>query len=100
MLHEREMVYITCIYKLIQILKSCELHRYNVSSIRGVIRKFAENSCHVHRLINRAGITVHNTATHMQFIDYNMLDVSSLCVLQLTSRQRYIVRTGPSYLAF
>ena len=69
--------------------------------IRGVIRKFAENSCHLlHRLINRAGITAHNTATHMQLIAYNMLGVSRLCALQRSSRQRYIARTGPFYVAF
>ena len=53
-----------------------------------------------HRLINRAGITAHNTATHMQLICYNMLDVSPLRALQLSSRQRYIARTGPFYVAF
>ena len=44
----------------------------------------------LHRLINRAGITSHNTATDMQLIGYNMLDVSPLRALQLSSRQRYI----------
>ena len=54
----------------------------------------------LHRLINIAGITAQNTATYMQLIGYNMLDVSRLHVLQLSSRQRYIVRTGPFYVAF
>ena len=40
----------------------------------------------LHRLINRAGITSHNTATDMQLIGYNMLDVSPLRALQLSSR--------------
>ena len=51
-------------------------------------------------LINRARITAHNTATHMQLIGYKMLDVSHLCALQLSSRQHYIARTGPFYVAF
>ena len=54
----------------------------------------------LHHLINRAGITSHNTATHMQLFGYNMLDVSCLSALQLSSRQRYIVRAGPFYVAF
>ena len=54
----------------------------------------------LHRLIHRAGITVHNTATHMQFIGYNMLDVSRLRALKLSSRQRYIARTCPFYVVF
>ena len=53
-----------------------------------------------HRLSNRAGITAHNTATYMQLIGYNILDVSRLRALQLSSRQRYIVQTGPFYIAF
>ena len=52
------------------------------------------------RLINRARITAHNTATHMQLISYNMLGVSRLRALQWSSRQRYITRTGPFYVAF
>ena len=51
-------------------------------------------------LINRAGITAHNTATHMQLIGYNMFDAIRLRALQLSSRQCYIVRTGPFYVAF
>ena len=54
----------------------------------------------LHRLINRAGITAHNTATHMQLIGYNMRDVSPLRALQLSSRQRYMARRGPFYVAF
>ena len=42
----------------------------------------------LHPLLNRAGITAHNTMTHMKLIGYNMLDVSRL--LQLSPRQRYI----------
>ena len=48
----------------------------------------------LNRLINRARITAHNTAIHMLLIDYNLLDVSCLRSLQLSSRQRYIARTG------
>ena len=47
-----------------------------------------------------ARITAHNTAAHMQLIGYNMLDVSHLRALQLSSRQQYIARTGPFYVAF
>ena len=54
----------------------------------------------LYRLINRAGITAHNTATHMQLIGYNIIDVSRLRVLQLSSGQRYIARSGPFYVAF
>ena len=36
----------------------------------------------------------------MQLIGYNMLDVSGLCALQLSSRQRYIAQTGPFYVVF
>ena len=54
----------------------------------------------LYRLINRAGITAHNSATHMQLIGYNMLDVSRLRALQLSSRQGYIARTGPFCVAF
>ena len=54
----------------------------------------------LHRLINRAGITAHNTSTHMQLIGYNMLVVIRLRALQLSSRQRYIARTSPFYVAF
>ena len=54
----------------------------------------------LHRLINRTGITAHTTAIHMQLIGYNMLDVSRLRALQLSSRQRYIARTGPFFVAF
>ena len=41
----------------------------------------------LHPLINRVGITAHNTATHMQLIGYNMLNVNRLRALQLSSRQ-------------
>ena len=44
----------------------------------------------LHWLSNRAGITAHNTVTYMQLIGYNMLGVSRLRTLQLSSRQRYI----------
>ena len=54
----------------------------------------------LHRLINRVGITAHNTATHMQLIGYKMFDVSRLRALQLSSRQRYIARSGPFYVTF
>ena len=69
-------------------------YRFGASShvriiIGGVIRKFAMLPF-LHRSINRAGITTYNTAKHMQLIGYNMLDVSRLRALQLSSRQRYI----------
>ena len=64
--------------------------------VRGVIRKFTENSCHFYIV----GITAHDTAAHMQLIGFNMLDVSLLRALQLSSGQRYIARTGPFYVAF
>ena len=54
----------------------------------------------LHHLISRAGITAQNTATHKQLVGYKMLDVSRLHALQLSSRQRYIARTGPFYVAF
>ena len=44
----------------------------------------------LHWLSNRAGITAHNAITYMQLIGYNMLGVSRLRALQLSSRQRYI----------
>ena len=44
----------------------------------------------LHRLISRAGITANNTATHMQLIGYNMLNVRRLRALQLPSRQRSV----------
>ena len=54
----------------------------------------------LHRLINRAGITAHNTAAHMQLIGFNLLDVGRLRALQRSSRQRYITQTGAIYVAF
>ena len=36
----------------------------------------------------------------MRLIAYTMFDVSRLRALQLSSRQRYIARTGPFYVAF
>ena len=54
----------------------------------------------LHRLINRAGIRAHNTATHVQLIGHSMLDVSRLNALQLFSRQRYLSRSGPFFVAF
>ena len=65
-----------------------------VQKIRGQMPPF------LHRLSNRAGFTAHNTATYMQLISYNMLNVSRLRALQLSSRQRYIAQTGPFYAAF
>ena len=44
----------------------------------------------LHRLINSAGISAFNTAKDMQLIRHNMLYVSRLRALQLSSRQRYI----------
>ena len=54
----------------------------------------------LHRLINRAGITALNTATHMQLIIYSVLDVSRLRALQLSPGQRYIARNGLFYVEF
>ena len=71
-----------------------EQNTRGVQKIRGQMLPF------LHRLSNRAGITAHNTAIYMQLIGYNMLDVSHLRALQLSSRQRYIAQTGPFYVAF
>ena len=68
--------------------------------IRGDQKVCGKKFPFLHHLINRAGITAHDTATHMQLVGYNMLDVSRLCVLQLSSRQRYIARTGAFYVMF
>ena len=65
-----------------------------VQKIRGQMLPF------LHRLSNRAEITAYNTATYMQLIGYNMLGVSRLRALQLSSRQRSIAQTGPFYVAF
>ena len=54
----------------------------------------------LNRSIKRAGITALNTATHMQLIGNNMLDVSRLRALQLSSRQCYIEQTGQFNVAF
>ena len=54
-----------------------------VQKIRGQMLPF------LHWLSNRVGITAH-TVTYMQLIGYNMLGVSRLRALQLSSRQRYI----------
>ena len=55
-----------------------------VQKIRGQMLPF------LYWLSNRAGITAHNTVTYMQLIGYNMLGVSRLRELQLSSRQRYV----------
>ena len=74
---------------------------YFLYYLRGVNRKFAEKRLpFLHRMINRGANTAHNTATHMQLIGYNMLGVNRLRALQLSSRQRYIARTSPFYVAF
>ena len=67
---------------------------------RGDQKVRGKYSSFLHRLINRAGITAHDTATHMQLIGYNMLDVSGLRASQLSSRQRYIAQSGPVYIGF
>ena len=54
----------------------------------------------LHCLVNRAGITAHNIATHMQLIGYNILNVSGQRALQLSSRQHYKAQTGLFYVAF
>ena len=68
--------------------------------MRGVQKICGHMLPFLHRLSNRAGITAHNTATYMQLIGFNMLDVSRLRALQLSLRQRYIAQTGPFYVAF
>ena len=68
--------------------------------MRGDQKVHRKQSPFLHQLINKAGITAHNTATHMQLIDYNMLDVCLLRALQLSSRQPYIGRAGQFYVAF
>ena len=55
-----------------------------VQKIRGQMLPF------LRWLSNRAGITAHDTVTYMQLISYNMLGVSRLRALQLSSRQRYM----------
>ena len=73
---------------------ACRLITRGVQKIRGQMLPF------LHRLSNRAGITAHITAIYMQLIGYNMLDVSHLRALQLSSRQRYLAQTGPFSLHF
>ena len=68
-----------------------------VKSTRGDQKVRGKWLSFLHHLINRAGITAHNTATHMQLIGYNMLGVSCQRALQLSSRNRY---TGPFYVTF
>ena len=72
------------------------MHSYTQGDqkVRGKLLPF------LHCLINRTEITAHNTATHKQLIGYNMLDVSCLCALKLSSRLRYIVQSGSFYDAF
>ena len=74
-----------------------QLFSYNT---RGDQKVHGKELPFLHRLINRAEITVHHTATHMQLIGYNMLDVSRLPVLQLSSRQCFLAGTRPFYVAF
>ena len=65
-------------------------HSVGIPKHIGVIRKFAENSfSFLHRLINRIEITARNTATHMQLVVYNMLDVSRLCVTNVVKATLY-----------
>ena len=75
-------------------------HKYFVLYMRGDQKVRGKKLPFLHRLINRAGITAHNTATHMQLIGFNLLDVSCLRALQRSSWQRYITQTGPIYVAF
>ena len=72
----------------------------NETSTRGDQKVLGKYLPFLHRLLKRAGITANNTATHMQLTGYSMLDVNRLRALQLSSRQRYIARTGPVYVAF
>ena len=72
----------------------CKVSTRGDQKVRGKYLPF------LHRLINRAGITAHNTATHRQLMGYNMLGFSRLRALWLSSRQRYIARIGPFYVAF
>ena len=66
----------------------------NETSTRGDQKVLGKYLPFLHRLLKRAGIT------GMQLTGYSMLDVSRLRALQLSSRQRYIARTGPFYVAF
>ena len=59
----------------------------------GVIRKFA-------KIVAISISFLHDTTTHMQLIGYNMLGVSHLRALQLSSRQRYIAQSSPYYVKF
>ena len=59
----------------------------------GVIRKFA-------KIVAISISFLHDTAAHMQLIGYNMLGVSHLRALQLSSRQRYIAQSSPYYVKF
>ena len=59
-------------------------------STRGVQKIRRQMLPFLHWLSNRAGVTAHNTVTYMQLIGYNMLGVSRLRALRLSSRQRYI----------
>ena len=72
----------------------------NAKTTRGDQKVRGKWSSFLHRLINRAGIKAHGTATYMQLIDYNILDVSCLRALRLSSRQRYIAQTGSVYVGF
>ena len=69
--------------------------------VRGVIRKLAENSCHFYIFwsieLKLQHLILQNI---MQLVGYNLLDVSRLRALQLSSRQCYIARASPFYVAF
>ena len=62
---------------------------FNVDT-RGDPEIRGKESPFLHCLIDRAGILAHTTAIHMHLIGHVMFYVSRLCVLQLSSRQRYI----------
>ena len=65
--------------------------------MRGVIRKFAENSC----LINRSMELQHIILQHIwSWLVATWLMFCRLRALQLSSRQRFIARTAPFYIAF
>ena len=74
------------------------LYTYLISTkyIRGVIRKFAENSCHFYIVWSIELELQHTILQHI----CSWSDVSRLLALQLSSRQRYIAPIGPFYVAF
>ena len=54
----------------------------------------------VRKIVAISTLFLHDTATHMQLIGYNMLGVSHPRALQLSSRQRYKAQSSPYYVKF